>query len=121
MRVRCIRLARHDGTPVESSSWLTLGRVYGVLEVVVDGERWLVRIVGDAPNGVALFRLDEFAILSAVVPGSWTVNWHNARLLILGPAAWQKPGFWERYLDQDPEAMRVFDEECRRVVNSEGP
>lgn len=36
MKVRCIKLLNAHGEPVRTSGWLTLGKEYLVLEVVVD-------------------------------------------------------------------------------------
>ncbi len=39
----------------------------------------------------------------------------------MGPAPLLAEGFWERYFDREPEAVRVFDEELSRMDAGQGP
>jgi len=74
MKVKCIKLVDSRGNVQEKSPWLTLGKVYHVLEVVQDAhKRWLLRVVGDGDNGVGLFRLEQFEIVSAKISVAWVV------------------------------------------------
>jgi len=48
MKVRCVKLLDALGRPQERSAWLTLGKVYHVLEIVQDmRKKWLLRVPGD--------------------------------------------------------------------------
>ena len=116
MKVRCIRLLGPSGKPQTRSNWLTVGKIYDVLEVVQDQGRWLFRVMGDEPNGVALFALDQFEITNSKMPDSWIPKWGKNGFFELSPEAWQKAGFWERYYDKDSEAIRMFEDERRKII-----
>jgi len=116
MKVRCVRLMTHDGKPQDESCWLTIGKIYDVLEVSFDGE-WLLRLMGDGPNGVALFQLEIFEVVDPHIPPNWIATWGNNRTFCLSPRPWTDTGFWERYYDRDPKAVQTFEEERRRSVN----
>ena len=107
----------HDGKPQDESCWLTIGKTYDVLEVLFVGDRgWLLRLVGDGPNGVALFQLEMFDVVDPQVPPNWIATWDNGTFC-LSQETWTRPGFWERYHDRDPNARQVFEEEMRRTVD----
>jgi hypothetical protein len=106
----------HDGRPEGQSCWLTIGKIYDVLEVTFDGE-WLLRLIGDAPNGVALFQLKMFEVVDPHIPPNWIAIWGNNGLFFLSPRPWTHTGFWERYYDRDPNAVQIFEEERTRTVN----
>ena len=76
MKVRCVKLLDSRGNPQERSPWLTVGKIYHVLAVQqgTDGQ-WLLCLVGDGLNGVALFRLGQFEITSSKIPATWIVWW----------------------------------------------
>jgi hypothetical protein len=108
------------GKRQDKSSWLTIDNIYHVLEVVQDADRkWMVRLLGDESNGPALFRLDEFDIVSSKIPVSWVVVWGKNDFFQLTPEPWKDTGFWERYYDGDHEAIRVFEEERRKIVDAD--
>jgi hypothetical protein len=117
MTVRCIRLLGPMGNAQAESSWLTIGTIYHVLEVIqgVD-RRWLVRLVGDGPNGLALFQLEQFDVVTHDMPDTWTIGWLDDGSFKLSPTAWRSPGFWERYYDREPNAIRSFEDEKRKIM-----
>ncbi len=120
MKVRCKKLIDSRGNPQERSPWLTLGKVYHVLEVVQDIHgNWQLRAEGDGINGPALFRLEQFEIISAKVPDTWVVRWNDKGVFSLTSEAWSQLGFWERFYDRDPEARKVFEEEKTRILRAD--
>ena len=117
MKVRCIKLIDARGNPQEWSSWLTLGKVYHVLAVVQDTRRkWLLRVISDGSNGVALFPLEQFEIVSAKIPDAWIVDWNSEGTLALTTEAWSKLGFWDNYYDREPSARSIFEEEKKKII-----
>lgn len=120
MKVRCIKLVDSKGNSQERSSWLTLGNVYHVLEVVQDlYKRWLLRIVGDGINGVALFPLEQFEIVSPKIPILWIVAWNDKGGFALSTEAWSEAGFWDAYYDRDPLAVAKFEEGKKGIVDND--
>ena len=103
--------------PQSSSSWLTLGKVYDVLSVVIEGgEMPMVRLEGDGANGVALFGLDQFEIASTTIPSVWIATLNKKATFELTTELFSTPGFWERYYDGDPDASRIFEKEKTRII-----
>jgi hypothetical protein len=100
------------------SPWLTIHKVYLVLSIIFDvHHRWLLRLVGDEPNGVALFGLEEFDVVTPGISPTWIVRWEGNGSFSLEPEPWGQPGFWERYYDRDPKAVEAFKEEYRKIEN----
>ena len=117
MKVRCTKLLDTRGNEQARSAWLTLGKTYYVLSVILDVHgRWLLRLMGDTAPGVGFFPLKQFELVSAKIPPSWTVCWNDVGVFELTPEAWRAPEFWERYFEHDPTAMHVFDEEMSKIV-----
>jgi hypothetical protein len=119
MKVRCIRLLESSGKPTDKSGWLTIGKTYHVLEVMQDRGRWLLRLIGDEPNGLALFQLEQFEIVSSKIPSSWIISWGKEGFFELTTEAWRDAGFWDRYYDRDPEALRIFEDESKNIIEGE--
>lgn len=105
----------HDGNLQDQSCWLTIGKTYDALEISFDGT-WLVRLVGDGANGVALFQLEMFEVVEPHVAPNWIATWSSKGAFSLSPEPWTQPGFWERYYDRDPIASQIFEEEMRRAA-----
>ena len=120
MKVRCIKLLDSRGNAQEKSPWLTVGKVYHVLSLVFGTQqKWLVRLIGDGLNGVALFPLDQFEIVSPKLPGQWVVTWAANGVFELTAEAWSRPGFWEQFYDQDAEARKIFEQEKNNIVQAD--
>jgi len=120
MKVRCIKLLDSRGNPQTQAPWLTVGEVYQVMSVILGTDaKWALRLVGDGLNGLALFRLEEFEIVSAKIPSSWIVTWSSKGVFELTTEPWCQSGFWERYYDKDPEAVRIFENERRKIIEAD--
>jgi hypothetical protein len=108
------------GNPKNDSPWLTLGKSYEVLSVIFDTRgRWLLRLVGDANNGVALFDMKQFEIVSSRIPVTWNAIWSSNGVFELTPLAWSQSGFWTKYYDRDPEAIELFKKEAKNILDFE--
>lgn len=118
MKVRCIQLKDWQGKPEEHSGWLKVGRVYHVLTVEITPTGTMFRLVGDEPIA-ALFQPELFEVLSSVVPPTWTVSSIKPGYVTFGPAPLAQAGLLEKYYDRDPTAVACFDEERRKVIDSD--
>jgi hypothetical protein len=117
MKVRCTKLLDTRGNELDRSAWLTIGKVYHVLSVVLDVHgRWLLRLMGDSEPGVGFFSLHQFEIVSQRIPPSWIVTWNEVGVFELTPEAWSASEFWDRFFEHDPEAQRTFKDEMQRIV-----
>jgi hypothetical protein len=96
--------------------------VYDVLSLTVQqGERGLVlvQIMGRSGPGPALHSLDQFEIVDQSIPECWGVYpTPRDNGLFIGPAAWAKFGFWERFFDGDPAAELAFQTERAKIIGS---
>ena len=120
MKVRCVQLIDAFGKPQERSDWLTKGKVYQVLSVYQGADRkWKLRLVGDGLNGVALFSMEGFEVMTSTIPPTWIASWGNQGAFDMSPEPWTRVGFWEDFYDQKPYALKIFEEEVRKIVESE--
>jgi hypothetical protein len=103
------------GRPAEESPWVKVGGVYHVLSIWIDATHTRFRLVGEeaAP---ALFEPEMFEVVSPKVPTSWLVTSPKPGCFSLEPEAWTVPGFWERFFDDEVEAIASFREERARIV-----
>jgi hypothetical protein len=120
MKAKCIKLLDIRGNPQSRSPWLTVGRIYHVLSVVLDVDgRWLFRINGDSEPGVGLFPFQQFEIVSPKVPNIWIVTWRTEGVFSLTTQDWSEPRFWERYFEGDEDARSIFARDVRRIVEAD--
>ena len=127
MKVRCIKLTNAFGEPVldtkgnpaQSDGWLTVGKDYHVLEVLLDSGEWKLRIMNDEGHTPALFPLANFEIVSPRISPTWIVRWGENGYFELTPEAWAAHEFWDRYFDQDSWARRVFEDERNKIITAD--
>lgn len=67
---------------------------------------------------MALFRWEEFEVVSSRVPPTWIIYSGPKSTVELLPEPWTRPRFWERYYDGDPDAVRIL-EETRKIVGAD--
>jgi hypothetical protein len=115
VKVRCVRLVNARGEPVRTSSWLTLGKEYLVLEVYVDEQqRSRFRVISDDAGTPILASSSEFEAVSDAIPKCWVATFGPDRL-IFSPPAFRAPGFWVRYFDGDGAARNEFNEVAKLI------
>jgi hypothetical protein len=111
MKVRYVEAQMEQAKDEDYSRWLTDGGTYVVLSVELEMHgSWMLRLMGDSANEVALFPLQSFEVVSDEIPRSWVVR-SESSFLYLGPTPWFEASFWERFYDRDPDALRIFDEQ----------
>jgi hypothetical protein len=76
-------------------------------------------VAGDTDPGVGLFPLQQFSIVSGKIPSSWIVAWNESGMLELTTRAWSRAGFWDKYVEHDPEAVLVFEQEMAKIVSED--
>jgi hypothetical protein len=120
MKVQCVSVTDALDRPAPASPWLTVGRTYNVLSVVLDvHSRWWFRLISDQRTDIGLFRREQFQIVSTKLPSTWVISWSHSGAFELSPQAWLVPGFWESYFEGDSDARSTFDRELKRIVDSE--
>lgn len=63
----------------------------------------------------ALFSATEFVVSDATLPTQWIARIEPNGHVELSPREWQTNGFWERYHNEDPAALKIF-ERCREAL-----
>lgn len=123
MKVKCIQLLAADGREVESSPWLSLGRVYHVMYIIDQDGKRSYGIVSRHPEGewpqMVSHQAECFEIVSDVMPSNWR-TWSDQSTTNMSPAAWQEPGFSNAFYDHDPAAYPIFERE-RDIILREDP
>jgi hypothetical protein len=122
MRVRCAKLINEQtGQQIEKSPWLSIGKVYLVLEVSVSERKHVkFRLMSDDNDTPALHEFSQFEPVSDAIPKCWVTLFEPGRYLCLTPSAFAQPGFWERYFDGEEAARQTFLEVCR-ALDAEDP
>ncbi len=121
MKVRCIELLDEDtGEVLDSSSWLTVGKVYHVLSVnMEDGLPIKFQLVSDDEQIPAYHDANQFEIITNIIPKGWIADFVSKSHFRLSPKAWSQPGFWEAYFDGEPEAIELFNAEKNRIFGED--
>ncbi len=66
-------------------------------------------------SGVALFPKESFEVVSPTVASTWIASWSSKDFFQLAPERWAQAGFWERFYDQEPDAIHIFEEERKAI------
>lgn len=96
---------------VSATGWLPMDMELSVLAVMSDsasGTKYL--LWSEQQNSPALFPANEFEIVDGSLPEAWRLSLDLNGYAYLAPFGWHASGFWERYYDGEPEAVRVFNE-----------
>jgi len=126
MLVRCINMKSHDGTSMNASDFLTLGRDYLVIGMTIRPRRPMdYHLVGD--DGTPVYqRADQFELRDAAIPSGWVGDASSdpARGCAMGYPQIMEPGFLESYFDGDKAAtatlMRTL-QECAAEAGTSVP
>ena len=121
MKVKCVKFIDHrTGELKTSDAWLTIGRIYHVLEVLSDGQRGVkFRFLSDDKTCPALHDANQFELVSNKIPEEWCVNFVPGSFFELTPKAWAYDGFWEDYFNGEPKAEQLFHEVAKKIVTDE--
>ena len=91
--------------------WRAEGKIFAVQEISINsGGRISFRIEDPTDNTPALVEHDRFTVTDGSIPDSWGVNEYTAGGYTVGPTAWHETGFWERWMDHDPDARSTYQE-----------
>ncbi len=107
---------RYEGGE-NKTAFLTIGKAYTVLEVYHDDRHGLMfRIIDDENISPVLFAAGQFVITSSLIPKEWIIKVKQNGYFELTPEPWSRDGFWEAYFNDDPEAVKAFDDVCRQLL-----
>lgn len=123
MRVRCTKLTNDDGIFLEGSDWLTNGKEYIVLGIVVNEGKIELYLEPSEEELAGYFSIEGFEILSNHIPSNWIITFESGfKFISLYPKKWKEEpkGFWEGYTDGDPEMIKLYQQE-RDLIYSEEP
>ena len=107
MRVR-LRREAEDG-------WLDHAAVYTVLGIYSSSTSVGFRLLGTTePTTPAIHPASSFDVVDGTLSPRWVCSFAaDGHSMSLEPKAWTCDGFWDRYFDEEPEAVRIFQDELR--------
>jgi hypothetical protein len=114
MKVLCIKIINPTTREeVLEHPGIRLHEEYMVLSITVESKREArLRIMNDESVPV-LFDASMFLTVSDRIPKNWTARVDEGGTIEIAPSAWHDSGFWERYFDNDPEALTTFESELQ--------
>ncbi|MFI8234576.1 hypothetical protein ACIGDI_37810 [Streptomyces sp. NPDC085900] len=121
MIVRCHQIVSPISREiVRDHPGIRIGAEYPVLEIVTNPRQVLLRLpeqgYGDGYRETpGLWDAAMFTIVREGVPTCWVAGLDNGRLT-LAPAEWQRPGFWDDYFDDVPQAIAEYDRLRAEIV-----
>ena len=121
MKVKCKSIFNEHTKQYENvSHWLTMGKEYTVLSILVYDNRILYGLIDDGSN---LFpgahEAFQFEVVSHKIPTNWKINPGTLALFTLGPQAWEEDEFWDLCHDGDAHAIEVYKREATFILNQE--
>jgi len=123
MKIKCVSLCDSEGKSVESSPWLSVGRIYHVLSILTrkHGERRFQIVTHERRPGVESLGYwpdSCFEIVSNYRPSCWQDR-AIGDVIETAPIAWQADRFLEALYEGDPEANLVFERERSKILAEE--
>ena len=94
----------------KASSWFDAGEDVTVLALSVSGSGGSQYCLwSQKQNSVGLFPASDFAIVQSSVSRYWQASLDLNGNCSLAPAPWSEAGFWERYHDEEPTTVVIFE------------
>ena len=91
-------------------TWRKPGTTFAVQDVYAGGDRPVAFRI-EAPDGnPALVDAEHFDVVDGAVSTSWEFQQGAHGTYTVGPKAWGKLGFWERWMNRDPEALASYEQ-----------
>lgn len=122
MKVKCISIYNDHTKKYETESyWITIGKEYTVLEILICPNGALeYRMAGDHPLGApAIYKAFQFEIISKLIPSNWQLGFYGDDLIVVGPKAWNTPGFWDACYDGAHEEREIYRREAQIIMDEE--
>jgi hypothetical protein len=113
--VRCEYLTDSIGRPSNLGRGLKVGVTYTVLGLIWDINGSLyVRILLNEIPWAALFLLDQFSIVDGDLSNDWILTKNSHGVVELMMRSFSEPRFWDKFYDEDPRAIQIFEREVRK-------
>lgn len=120
MRVECVKIINPvNGQQEAEHPSIRIGHRYTVLEIYVEGSDGTTFRVRTSDGSPGLWGSSMFVAVDDNIPESWSVKLEEKGHLIFGPTPWLEASFWERYFDDEPEAVAVYKSELAKLVEGE--
>jgi hypothetical protein len=101
-------------------SWLKEGHTYTVLEIYVDSRGINYRLISEESATPALHSSLLFEPVNSHVPSSWVISVeNNGESITMAPRPWLIKGFWEKFFDNDLDALKIFKQESYKITSEE--
>lgn len=130
MIIKCLKIYNENTHEYENKThngFITVGKLYQVLEVYFRESETLYRIIPD-DAGIGghpiLVRSSEFEIISGKIPPNWGFIERRPGSMLVGPEKWihhqyWQDSFWEDWDNSLPEALRCYEEGLKIIKDSD--
>lgn len=108
---------------LEKSPWLTVGKEYLVLAFALYTNDPCIFIISDHYDQPVFSPLSGFEFIDNKAPSSWiTVFQENngCKFAKSLPASWNYDSFFEDLTNDEPKAIKLFNEEAKKIYEEEG-
>jgi hypothetical protein len=104
---------RHTG---KENRWINKNEECYVVEILsrINGETEYRLFGSKEPTTPAYFNSSEFEVIDGKIPKNWVVEQIEDTMFFI-PAKFKEIGFWERYFDGVPDALKIFEEEYKII------
>jgi hypothetical protein len=102
-----MKVARKQSASLDE--WFEPGDVAVVLMLTVSGSAGSEYLLWSKnQQSIGMFSPSEFEIVDGSLPGIWMASLDHNGNVALAPQEWLNAGFWERYHEEDADAMNSF-------------
>ena len=116
MRVRCLRvLDPASGEPGGQSGSISVGGEYIVIEIIASPGRYVELRLHQIEGAPSLWPSAMFETTDDSIPSNWRAEVSDSGFMSVRPGRWRR-GFWERYFNDDPEAVALYEEELATML-----
>lgn len=123
MIVRCVKIIspiEDEGEVVEYPG-IRVGALYTVLEIGAGPDLFWIRIWDeDQEDPGSLWDPEMFETVDSRMSSRWTASLDQGYLRF-APQAWQRPGFWDDYFHEVPDAVALVKSEAMFMLAEPWP
>lgn len=111
MKVLCKKILTLNGEELEYHPEVTIGSTYDVVTITASPEGTPVLRIAANSGQPSLWPARMFSVNVPVINDNWRIAASADGTICLGPPQFCVKGFWEDYFDDDPAALRAYQEE----------
>lgn len=103
---------------ISTKGWFSEDEMIDVLAIRNDSKRNLLLLWSKLQNAVALFPSADFLIIDNRLSPLWRTALDQNGNIEIAMEKWLIDGFWERYHEEEKDAVKTFQTGMREIVSS---